>query len=83
VSHFKGSVQAEGPPSSRQEYVTLQYRRLQTLLRDRFNLTIHRNTKELPVYELAVAKGGQKLQTPNCLKREPGDFTIAPGSTAG
>jgi uncharacterized protein (TIGR03435 family) len=30
-----------------------------------------------------VAKGGPKLQTPNCLQREPGDFTIAPGKYCG
>jgi uncharacterized protein (TIGR03435 family) len=76
-------AKAEGPPSFSQDYVTLQYRRLQTLLRDRFNLTIHRETKELPVYELTVAKGGPKLQSPNCLQREPGDFTIAPGRYCG
>jgi uncharacterized protein (TIGR03435 family) len=76
-------AKAEGPPSFNQEYVTLQYRRLQTLLRDRFNLTIHRETKELPVYELTVAKGGSKLQQPNCVQREPGDFTIAPGKYCG
>jgi uncharacterized protein (TIGR03435 family) len=76
-------AKSEGPPSFNQEYVTLQYRRLQTLLRDRFNLTIHRETKELPVYELTVAKGGPKLQQPNCVPREPGDFTIAPGKYCG
>jgi uncharacterized protein (TIGR03435 family) len=76
-------AKAEGPPASSQEYVALQYRRLQTLLRDRFNLRIHRETKELPVYELTVAKGGPKLQTPNSLQREPGDFTIAPGKYCG
>ncbi len=76
-------AKAEGPPASNQEYVTLQYRRLQTLLRDRFNLTIHRETKELPIYDLTVAKRGPKLQTPNCLQREPGDLTIAPGKYCG
>lgn len=76
-------AKAGGPPSFSQEYVTLQYRRLQTLLRDRFNLTIHRETKELPVYELTAAKGGLKLQNPNCLQREPRDFTIAPGRYCG
>jgi uncharacterized protein (TIGR03435 family) len=76
-------AKGEGPPSFNQGYVTLQYRRLQTLLRDRFNLAIHRETKELPVYELTVAKGGPKLQTPNCVQREPGDFTIAPGKYCG
>ena len=76
-------AKAEGAPSSNQEYVALQYRRLQTLLRDRFNLTIRRETKELPVYELTVAKGGPKLQPPKCVQREPGDFTIAPGKYCG
>jgi bla regulator protein BlaR1 len=35
---------------------------LQALLADRFKLTIHRETKELPVYALTVAKNGPKLQ---------------------
>jgi bla regulator protein blaR1 len=34
---------------------------LQTLLADRFQLTTHRETKELPIYSLVVAKGGSKL----------------------
>jgi uncharacterized protein (TIGR03435 family) len=37
--------------------------KLQKLLADRFQLKIHRETKELPVYILNVAKGGSKLQT--------------------
>ena len=35
---------------------------LQALLEDRFKLKIHRTTKELPTYELTVAKGGSKLR---------------------
>jgi uncharacterized protein (TIGR03435 family) len=35
---------------------------LQALLADRFKLTLHRETKELPVYNLVIAKGGPKLQ---------------------
>ncbi len=35
---------------------------LQTLLADRFQLKIHRDSKEFPVYALAVAKSGLKLQ---------------------
>lgn len=76
-------TKSQGPPSFNPEFVTLQYRRLQTLLRDRFNLAIHRETKELPVYDLTVAKGGPKLQTPKCTQREPGDFTVAPGKFCG
>jgi uncharacterized protein (TIGR03435 family) len=34
---------------------------LQRLLADRFKLTIHRETKELPAYALLVAKSGPKL----------------------
>ena len=37
-------------------------RMLQSMLADRFKLTLHRETKDLPVYELAVAEGGAKLQ---------------------
>ena len=35
---------------------------LQTLLADRFKLAIHRETKELPVYALVIAKNGAKLK---------------------
>ena len=34
---------------------------LQALLADRFKLTLHRETKELPVYSLVIAKGGAKI----------------------
>jgi uncharacterized protein (TIGR03435 family) len=34
---------------------------LQALLEDRFKLTLHRETKEMPIYALTVAKGGLKL----------------------
>jgi uncharacterized protein (TIGR03435 family) len=36
-------------------------RMLQTLLADRFQLKIHHETKELPVYALVIAKNGPKL----------------------
>lgn len=35
---------------------------LQGLLADRFKLAIHRESKDLPIYVLVVAKGGPKLQ---------------------
>jgi uncharacterized protein (TIGR03435 family) len=35
--------------------------RLQTLLASRFQLKVHRETRELPVYALVVARGGSKL----------------------
>jgi bla regulator protein BlaR1 len=41
---------------------------LQALLEDRFKLKLHRETKELPVYSLVIAKTGPKLQ-----EAKPGD----------
>ena len=38
---------------------------LRQLLADRFQLTLHRETKMLPVYALTVAKGGPKLPEAN------------------
>jgi uncharacterized protein (TIGR03435 family) len=35
---------------------------LQVLLEERFKLALHRETRQLPVYDLAVGKGGGKLQ---------------------
>jgi uncharacterized protein (TIGR03435 family) len=47
------------PPDQRAEQIRL---RVQSLLADRFKLTLHRETKELPVYALVIAKNGPKLQ---------------------
>jgi uncharacterized protein (TIGR03435 family) len=46
---------------------------LQTLLADRFKLTIHRESKDLAVYALIVGKNGPKL------KESPPDEPPAPG----
>ena len=35
---------------------------LQALLADRFGLKVHRESRELPVYSLVIAKGGFKLK---------------------
>jgi uncharacterized protein (TIGR03435 family) len=35
---------------------------MQAMLADRFKLTVHRETKELPIYSLVIAKGGFKLK---------------------
>lgn len=65
-----------------QQHVDLQRRRLRTLLHDRFHLTLHPETKSLPIYELVVAKGGPRMQPSTCIDRETGDTAIAPGRTA-
>ena len=56
-----------------------------TLLKDRFHLQVHIETKTLPVYDLVIAKGGFKLKenaTPPATSLEPGasPSTLKPGS---
>jgi len=46
---------------------------LQALLRDRFQMKMHRETKEFPVYGLIIGKGGLKL------KESPADPVAAGG----
>jgi uncharacterized protein (TIGR03435 family) len=48
---------------------------LQTLLADRFKLALHRETRDLPVYDLTAAKSGLKLPAPkdvDCVSFPPG-----------
>jgi uncharacterized protein (TIGR03435 family) len=44
---------------------------LQDLLADRFKITYHRETKELPAYMLVVAKGGPKIQESKATAANP------------
>jgi len=57
---------------------------MQALLEDRFRLKVHRETKEVPVYALTVAKGGFKLhpfKEGSCTPRDPekGPVPLEPG----
>jgi bla regulator protein blaR1 len=49
-------------PATPQARATMGGPMLQALLEERFNLKIHRETKEIPAYALVVARGGPKLQ---------------------
>lgn len=53
---------------SRDQRVLAGQQMLQALLANRFKLTVHRETKELTIYKLVIAKGGPKLQ-----EAKPGD----------
>ncbi len=57
---------------------------VQSLLQDRFKLALHREIKELPIYNLTVAKAGLKIQ-PNaegsCIPPDPKNPGPAPGKT--
>jgi len=59
---------------------------LQALLKDRFQLALHREPKDLPVYALVAAKGGIKLKVSakeSCITRDPNapPSASAPGQT--
>jgi uncharacterized protein (TIGR03435 family) len=49
---------------------------LQGLLENRFNLKVHRESRELPVYILSIARGGLKMQVSSCTPVDP----LQPGS---
>jgi len=52
-------VQAKVPPGATREDLKLM---VQALLDERFKLQVHREKKEMPIYELTLAKGGPKLK---------------------
>lgn len=64
---------AKVPPGATKEHLNLM---LQDLLAERFNLRLHHTTKDFPVYELTIAKGGLKLREntdPNLEPSRPGE----------
>ncbi len=58
--HYDIQAKAEGNASVKQ----MEGPMLQTLLEERFKLILHRETRQLPVYELTVVKSGVRLQRP-------------------
>jgi uncharacterized protein (TIGR03435 family) len=58
ADHFDIDAKAEGNPPMEMMAGPM----LQRLLEDRFKLKVHRETREMPVYALTVAKGGLKIQ---------------------
>jgi uncharacterized protein (TIGR03435 family) len=54
---------------------------LQSLLEERFGLTLHRETKDFPVYALVVSKGGAKLtEAPPDPAEQKSDFVAVAAS---
>jgi uncharacterized protein (TIGR03435 family) len=52
---------------------------IQSLLEDRFQLKVHHETRDLPVFALTVAKGGPKLEP--TVQGHPGPGSLSPGSS--
>ena len=72
VSTDLWEVQARAPEASVPEYIITRTQTdlsrpdtmdlmAQALLEDRFQLRLHQETRQLPIYELVVAKSGLKL----------------------
>jgi uncharacterized protein (TIGR03435 family) len=59
MSQTRWNIQARLPEGSSKDKAPEM---MQALLADRFKLTIHREKRPQPVYELLVAKGGAKLE---------------------
>ncbi len=60
-------IAAKAPAGARKDQT---WAMLQMLLADRFHLAVHREAKEMPIFDLVVAKGGLKIQPAH---RAPGE----------
>jgi uncharacterized protein (TIGR03435 family) len=76
TDRFDIEAKAAGDPPREQMQLMLQ-----SLLANRFKLVVHRETKELPTYELQVAKSGPKVKEGKCVG-EPGPDNPCGGFTA-
>jgi uncharacterized protein (TIGR03435 family) len=68
VAKEDNGVDNESRKLSVEQQISEQKRMLQSLLADRLKLALHRETRDLSVYALVLAKGGAKLQ-----EATPGD----------
>jgi uncharacterized protein (TIGR03435 family) len=69
-----GDAKAGGPPSEGTVWGPM----LRALLEDRFKVKVHRESREVPVYELVTARGGVKLEPFKEGTCAPHDFTRFP-----
>jgi uncharacterized protein (TIGR03435 family) len=73
---INAKARAEGTPEERFKKMKLM---LQVLLEDRFQLKFHRESKEMPIYALTVAKGGLKLPPADCIPFDEKNRPAPPG----
>jgi bla regulator protein BlaR1 len=75
-AHYDIDAKANGNPNPSQMRLMMQ-----ALLEERFKLKVHHETRQLPVYELVVAKGGAKLPEPregSCVAPDPNGSSPPP-----
>ena len=77
IAEARYEVRATVPPGSTKDDLKVMYRHL---LEERFKLSLHHITKDFPVYELTVGKGGSKLKenTESLEPSRPGDPRLPP-----
>jgi uncharacterized protein (TIGR03435 family) len=77
LSSDRFDVIAKSRSDATREQVSLM---LQTLLGERFKVRLHKETRNLPIYTLEIAKGGPKLEIlpEKRFSRHDGDCTVAP-----
>ena len=80
---FDSSAADELQKLSPNDRILARQQMLQALLAERFNLTIHREKKELQVYALIVAKNGPKLQEAKLDDTESSKSKGGPASGTG
>ena len=73
-------ITAKIPDGATKEQISLMW---QNLLKERFKLAVHYETKPAQVYELTVAKGGLKIQESVEAPAEPADTPPGPKPDAG
>jgi uncharacterized protein (TIGR03435 family) len=73
-------ISAKLPDGSKRDQVG---RMLQALLEDRFQLKVHLDTKEFPVYALMVGKGGSKLKESALGEPDAAPGTVNVAATGG
>jgi uncharacterized protein (TIGR03435 family) len=77
ISEERYDVRATVPPGATKDDLKVMF---QHLLEERFKLALHHITKDYPVYELTIAKGGSKLKenTEKLEQSRPGDPRLPP-----
>ncbi len=76
VSHERYTIEAkaEGEPPR----TVMIGPMLQRVLEERFKVKVHRETREVPVYEVVAAKGGVKVSPPKLDECVPYDMSVSP-----